>query len=205
MNRSRSVSTLTSRLIALLLPLLGFGLVYGLPMLGLHFAVEHGLYVASAATVVPFLRATPLERIAEVRGYHEHDGRRCAHVVLAELDGAPEFECCVWVDELHVEGVHTAAPLPPVDREKVEGVSDPHPLFLRSQEKLSGDATENRTSCTCGHRAAIHLASLGGGCWATRPEGGLACECEQYTPDLFRGGTKNPQASHVVDADKLGW
>lgn len=173
--------------IALLLPLLGFALLYGLPMLGMKVAVDHGWYVASAATIVPFLRATPLERISEVLGYHEHDRRRCAHVVLAELDGAPEFECCIWVDELHVEGV-----------------SDPHPLVPVDREKLSGDATENRTSCTCGHRAAIHLASLGGGCWATRPEGGLACECEQYTPDLFRGGTKNPQASHVTDAGKLG-
>lgn len=97
--------TIVERALCVLVPLLGFALLYGLPMLGMKVAVDHGWYVASAATIVPFLRATPLERISEVLGYHEHDGRRCAHVVLTELDGAPEFECCIWVDELHIEGV----------------------------------------------------------------------------------------------------
>lgn len=103
MNRARSVSALTSALIALLL----FALFYGLPMLGMKVAIDHGWYIASAATIVPFLRATPLERISEVLGYHEHEGRRCAHVILEELDGAPEFECCIWTSELHVEGAVT--------------------------------------------------------------------------------------------------
>ncbi|QOW00615.1 hypothetical protein RCF27_10215 [Rhodococcus pyridinivorans] len=95
--------TIVERALCVLVPLLGFALIYGLPMLGLKFAVDHGLYIASAATVVPFLRATPLERISEVLGYHEHDGRRCAYVPLEELDGAPEFEVCIWADELHVD------------------------------------------------------------------------------------------------------
>ncbi|WP_138842742.1 hypothetical protein [Rhodococcus pyridinivorans] len=95
--------TIVERALCVLVPLLGFALVYGLPMLGLKFAVDHGLYIASAATVVPFLRATRLEQISEVLGYHEHGGRRCAHVVLEELDGAPEFEVCIWADELHVD------------------------------------------------------------------------------------------------------
>ncbi|MCD2142115.1 hypothetical protein [Rhodococcus pyridinivorans] len=97
--------TIVERALCVLIPLLGFALLYGLPMLGMKVAIEHGWYVASAATIIPFLRATPLERISEILGYHEHDRRRCAHVVLAELDGAPEFECCIWVDELHIEGV----------------------------------------------------------------------------------------------------
>ncbi|MDJ0398858.1 hypothetical protein [Rhodococcus rhodochrous] len=95
--------TIVERALCVLVPLLGFALVYGLPMLGLKFAVDHGWYVASAATAVPLLRATPLERISEVLGYHEHHGRRCAHVVLEELDGAPELEVCIWADELHVD------------------------------------------------------------------------------------------------------
>lgn len=104
--------TIVERALCVLIPLLGFALLYGLPMLGMKVAVDHGWYVASAATIVPFLRATPLERISVVLGYHEHDGRRCAHVVLEELDGAPEFECCIWVDELHVEGMPCAGHTP---------------------------------------------------------------------------------------------
>lgn len=56
MNRSRSVSTLASRFIALLLPLLGFALLYGLPMLGMKVAVDHGWYVAAASAALPIGR-----------------------------------------------------------------------------------------------------------------------------------------------------
>jgi hypothetical protein len=141
--------TIVERALCVLVPLLGFAVFYGLPMLGLKFAVDHGLYVASAATVLPFLRATPLERISEVLGYHEHDGRRCAHVILEELDGAPEFECCTWVDELHIDTLPGPGNRPSTSQVAgvgnladvvtgTSGMSQTHPssdLSLRSEEK----------------------------------------------------------------------
>lgn len=104
MNRSPIVE----RALCVLLPLLGFALVYGLPMLGLNFAIEHGLYVASAATIVPFLRGDRLERVVHVLDFLTHGTEQCATVVLEAVDGCPEMECCIPVAELHVEGVQTA-------------------------------------------------------------------------------------------------
>ncbi|UYP19780.1 hypothetical protein OED52_04270 [Rhodococcus sp. Z13] len=43
--------TIVERAPYALVPLLGFALAYGLPMLGLRFAIEHGWYVAAAAAV----------------------------------------------------------------------------------------------------------------------------------------------------------
>ncbi|NLV77782.1 MAG: hypothetical protein GXY65_00255 [Rhodococcus sp.] len=48
--------TIVERALYILLPLLAVALLYGLPMLGLNFAVDHGLYVAAASAAVPFAR-----------------------------------------------------------------------------------------------------------------------------------------------------
>lgn len=51
--------TIVERVLCVLVPLLGFALVYGLPMLGLRVAIDHGWYVASAAPTVPYLFNRP--------------------------------------------------------------------------------------------------------------------------------------------------
>ena len=71
-------------------------LVYVLPMLGLSFAVDHGLYVAAASVAVPFLRADRLERVVEVLDYHQHGSERCS-MVLLEVDGAPWYTYVLFV------------------------------------------------------------------------------------------------------------
>lgn len=98
--------TIVERAVCALVVILGFALVYGLPMLGLSFAVDHGLYIAAAgsAAVSP-LRADRLERVVDVLDYHLHDGRRHATVRFEELGGCPELKSCIPVDELHADDV----------------------------------------------------------------------------------------------------
>ncbi|MBH0121595.1 hypothetical protein I0Q12_19590 [Rhodococcus sp. CX] len=84
MNRSFIVR----RAVCALAGILGFALIYGLPMLGLSLAVEHGLYVTSAATVVPFLRLDGAERARILEYYRGTDG---AQLALVEIGGDTEY------------------------------------------------------------------------------------------------------------------
>jgi len=71
MNRDRIVR----RALWVLLPILVVALVYGLPMLGLKLAVDHGLYVAAASAALPLgrMRASIASERAELGGEQGFD------------------------------------------------------------------------------------------------------------------------------------
>ncbi|MFD6676057.1 hypothetical protein ACFWDA_17020 [Rhodococcus zopfii] len=124
MNRSPIVE----RTLVVLLPLLGFALVYGLPMLGLDFAVDHGLYVASAATVAPLLRLAPAaywvdetgaeHELESITPCHSFPGWKLVRFTDDNMDAA-------LVQERHIV---VRTPLLPIGN-SVEGVRQAHTLF----------------------------------------------------------------------------
>ncbi|MEZ5150710.1 hypothetical protein [Rhodococcus zopfii] len=135
----------------MLLPLLGFALVYGLPMLGLDFAVDHGLYVASAATVAPLLRLAPAaywvdesgaeHELESITPCHSFPGWKLVRFTDDSMDAAlvQERHIVVRTPLLpignSVEGGQTVDTLPLGSQEKVEGVRQAHTLFRGSPAK----------------------------------------------------------------------
>ena len=140
MNRRHIVE----RTLVVLLPLLGFALVYGLPMLGLNFAIDHGLYVAAASAVVPAVRS--LRTVIPTAFWVDEDGTEHAIESITPQRSFPGWKLVRFTDESmdtslvqerHIvvrtpdtEGVQTANTLPLGSQEKM---GDP-PLFRASPE-----------------------------------------------------------------------
>lgn len=183
MHRHRIVSTAQ----VVLLPILGFALVYGLPMLGLNFAIDHGLYVAAGIAAASFLRLDGDERVGVLEYCTGTDGVQLA---LVEIDGDLEYgdglgalRLAVEVDRLsvHVDDVEQTdsgdATEKPVTghvvdaddflRSQEKGVRPAQPLFRRSPEKSAadlfrGDAKKSVTSDLAGSRKVTGVHNLGG-------------------------------------------
>lgn len=132
--------TIVERAPYVLLLLLGFAVVYGLPMLGLSIAVEHGWFAAAGIAAVSFLRADPCERVVDVLDYHQHGHERCAMVNL-KIDGGEPFECCVPVAELHIENAPVERPTPP-DRRLAKFVE----RIVKNAPPLSSEQRDRITS-----------------------------------------------------------
>lgn len=173
MNRPRIVSTAH----VVLITLVGFALVYGLPMLGLDFAIDHGLYVDSAATVVPFLRGDRLERVVDVLDFHTHGTEQCATVVLEAVDGCPEMECCI-----------------PVAARLDEGVRSTHTLFTVNRENPFRDAAENDEVTSCGPKSPASISWM----TSTNTDSGSYPTLGRYSQSR-----ENPLTSQVVGINTL--
>lgn len=76
--------TIVERALYVLVPLIGFAVVYGPPMLGLRVAIDQGWYVAAGAATVPFVRRIPdiEEPIGAVPTFTRHDNERDVDGIL---------------------------------------------------------------------------------------------------------------------------
>ncbi|WML64767.1 hypothetical protein [Rhodococcus sp. AH-ZY2] len=101
---------------------------------------------------VSTLTAGPGERVLEVLDFHVCAGELCATVVLEPADGCPALECCIPVEQLHIETL-SAPTKSQVDQDDdadnvaphglfpgaaEKGARTTHPLLLGSQETVPG-------------------------------------------------------------------
>ena len=97
--------TIVERVLCVLVPLLGFALIYGLPMLGMKVAVDHGWYVASTEDVRAPHTLFPVNRENAVmsQAHSSRAGAPCrTHPILRDPAKLASSSHVVGVDALDV-------------------------------------------------------------------------------------------------------